>query len=38
MAGYGMKSIMVRSMTWLAITACALVLFGLAQTLELWIA
>jgi hypothetical protein len=33
-----MRSIMVRSMMWLAITACALVLFGLAQTLELWIA
>lgn len=33
-----MKSIMVRSMTWLAITAIALVLFGLAQSLELWMA
>lgn len=33
-----MKSIMVRSMTWLAITAIALVLFGLAQSLELLMA
>lgn len=31
-----MKGMMIRSMAWLAITAVALVLFGLVQTWELW--